>query len=211
MDVALARRFAATSGSAEELLSLSPDVVIGDAFVPPATRAALAARGIRLVQLPIVDSVARAKAQVLEIARLAGREQAGRALDARIDAALASAAPPRGAPPVSAIVWQAGGIVPGRNTLVADLLAHTGFTLQSAARGMGQADYLPLEDVLADPPRVLLVAGKAGPRENRLLGHPALAALTHTKRAALDPSLLWCGGPTVVRAAQRLAAIRRSL
>lgn len=211
MDLKVARRFRATSGSAEEVLALSPDVVVADEFLPVATRAALVGRGIALVELPIVSSVAQGKEQVLQLARLAGREKAGVLLNARIDAALARAAAPGGAAPVPALVWQGGGIVPGGNTLVADLLARTGFTLQSAARGMGQADYLPLEEVVADPPAVLLVAGDAGTQENRLLTHPALASLATTRRAALDPSLLWCGGPTIIRAAERLARIRRSL
>ena len=38
------------------------------------------------------------------------------------------------------LLWQAGGIVPGEATLIAELLAHTGFASHAAARGLGQAD-----------------------------------------------------------------------
>jgi iron complex transport system substrate-binding protein len=44
-----------------------------------------------------------------------------------------------------------------------------------------------------------------------MLDHPALKKLHGTRREVLDPSLLWCGGPTVIRAAERLGAIRRSI
>ncbi len=208
MDVARARQFHAVSGSVEEILSLRPDVVISDDFLPPATAGALQALAIPVERLPIANSVEASKAQVTRIAAIAGHPERGRALVARIDAALARAAPPPGAAPVSAVVWQSGGIVPGDASLIGDLLRRTGFRSLSAARGLGQADVLPLEAMLADPPRVILAAGNPLASEDRLLAHPALAALTGTRRKRLEPALLWCGGPTIIRAAARLAQVR---
>lgn len=209
MDVAQARRFPATSGTVEEIVALSPAVVVAGTFTPPATRSALARLGIPLVELPIATSVDESLRQVRQLAALAGQPARGEALVQRIARALAAAAPPAG-PPVPALVWQSGGIVPGERTLIADLLRRTGFANAAAARGLGQADFLPLERVLADPPRLILAAGdRSG--EDRLLAHPALAHLPATTRTRLDPSLLWCGGPTIIRAATRLAAVRRGL
>ncbi len=211
MGVEKARRYAVTSGSVEEILALAPDVVVADEYVPAASRAALEQLGIRLVSLPIARSVAQSREQVGELARLAGHPERGRALDARIKRALENAAPEPGARPVSAVVWQGGGIVPGGDTLIADLLRRTGFASLSASRGMRQADVLPLEQLLADPPRLILAAGDPRASEDRMLSHPALEALAGTRRERFDRSLLWCGGPTIIRAAQRLADIRRSL
>ncbi|MEO6093171.1 MAG: ABC transporter substrate-binding protein [Novosphingobium sp.] len=211
MDVALARRFRAVSDSAEEVLALAPDVVIAGSFLSPAMISALRRTGVRLVQIPIATSVAASEAQVRAIAGIAGRPERGEALVVRIEAALAEAAPPPDSRPIAAVVWQSGGLVPGDVTLIADLLRRTGFANFSGARGMRQADYLPLETMLADPPQVILAAGNARSQEDRLLRHPALAALTETRRAALDPSLLWCGGPTIVRAAERLGQVRRGV
>ncbi|MBA3054329.1 MAG: ABC transporter substrate-binding protein [Sphingomonadales bacterium] len=210
MDVAFARRLPATTGTVEEIVALRPDLVISGNFISPATRSALARLHIPLAELPIASSVDESIAQVRRIARLTGHPERGEALVARIESALREAAAPSG-PPVSAIVWQAGGIVPGDATLIADLLRRTGFTSLSATRGLGQADYLPLERMLADPPRVILAAGNARSAEDRLLAHPALAALTHTAREPLAPALLWCGGPTIIPAAARLAQVRRAL
>lgn len=210
MDVALARRFAATSGTVEEVLALRPDVVVTGNFTPPATRAAITGLGMRLEEVPIAVSVAESKAQVRRIAMLAGHPERGEALARRIDAALAEAAPPPG-PPILTVVWQSGGIVPGPRTLIAELLGRTGFRHAAAERGMKQADFLPLETMLADPPALILAAGHLHAEEDRLLAHPALAALKHTRREPLDPGLLWCGGPTIIRAAERLRAIRAGL
>ncbi len=209
MDLARARQFRAVSGSAEEVLALRPDMVISDQFLPPATADALAILAIPVERLPIASSVEASKAQVMRLATIAGHPDRGRALIARIDAALAKAAPRPGVPPIAAVVWQSGGIVPGPASLIGDLLRRTGFRQISAARGMKQADLLPLEAMLADPPQVILAAGNPLGNEDRLLAHPALVALHGTRRVRFDPALLWCGGETIIRAAERLAEVRR--
>jgi iron complex transport system substrate-binding protein len=211
MDLATARRFAATGGTVEEVLALRPDMTVSGNFMSPATVSAMARLGLRLEQLPIASTVSASEAQVRQIAILAGHPQRGEALIARIETALAAAAPPPGVVPVSAVVWQSGGMVPGNTTLIAELLRRTGFSSHSAARGLKQADILPLEAMLADPPAVILSAGDARSNEDRLLSHPSLAGLKGTRRERLDSSLLWCGGPTIIRAAKRLGEVRRSL
>lgn len=210
MDLATARRFAATGGTVEEVLALHPDLVIGSTYMSPATTAALGRLGVRLEQVGIAPTVADSIAQVRQIAALAGHPERGEALVERIEAALAANRPPAG-PPVAALVWQSGGMVPGNETLIADLLRRTGFANAAAMRGLGQADRLPLETVLADPPRVIFAAGDGRGNEDRMLVHPALQHLAGTRRARFEPALLWCGGPTIIRAANRLGAVRRSL
>jgi len=211
MGVDRARRYPVTSGSLEEVLALGPDIVVADEFLPAPTRTALADLGITLVSLPIAHSVAESSEQVTELARLAGHPERGRALNARVASALASAAPSGKARRISAVVWQGGGIVPGEDTLIVDLLERIGFASLSAAQGMRQADFLPLETLLADPPELILAAGDPRANGDRMLSHPALASLKGTRRERLDPTLLWCGGPTIIRAAARLAEVRRSL
>lgn len=204
MPLAEALRFRATGGTVEEVLALDPDVVVGSTFMAPATRAAFERLGVRVEAVGIASMVADSAAQVRQLAVLAGHPERGDVLVARIDAALAAAR--SDGPPIPAILWQPDGIVPGDGALVSELMRRAGFANQSAARGMAQADYLSLERLLADPPRVLLVAGRERGQE-----HPALAALPAMERAAFDPALLYCGGPTIIRATERLAQIRRGL
>lgn len=211
MDMAVARRFRTTGGTVEEVLALKPDMVVAGSFLPPATRSAFERLGIAVVSFGIEHDVAQSLAQVRRLARLSGNGRRGQVLAARIERALDEAAPAPRARPIAALVWQSGGIVPGKDALVSDLLARTGFASHSARRGMGQADYLPLEAMLADPPELILAAGSAGDGENRMLSHPALAAMKGTARARFDPSLLYCGGPSIIRAAGRLAQVREEL
>ena len=215
MDLAVARSFRATGGTAEEVIALHPDVVIAGAFLPPATRSAFARLGVRVETLGIANNVPASLVQVRQIAAWAGHPARGEALVQRIETALARAAPQgaqaRSAPPIEAVLWEEGGMVPGADTLVSDLMRRTGFANFAAARGMRQADRLPLELMLAHPPRVILVAGDARADSDRLLRHPALAGLTGTARARFDPALTYCGGPTIARAVARLAEVRATL
>lgn len=210
MDLATARQFRATGGSVEEVLALKPDLVVDGNFTPPATRAALERLGLKLEQVPIAATVPDSVAQVRHLAALAGHPERGEVLVRSIQGALAASKAPASAP-VPALVWQGGGIVAGEGTLITALLAHTGFTNAAAARGLSQASHLPLEDMLAKPPRVILAAGNSHGEEDRLLSHPALAGLKGTTRAPLEPSLLWCGGPTIAKTLARLAEVRRTV
>ncbi len=140
--------------------ALNPDLVVADNFLPPATAAALAALGIR------VDAVAdrcigrcQQGAGAAAGARWRGMPTRGRALNRPDRRRAGQCRAAVRCSPVSAVVWQSGGIVPGDATLIADLLRRTGFRNLSAARGLGQADVLPLEAMLADPPQVILAAG----------------------------------------------------
>ena len=211
MDLATARRFAVTGGTAEEVLALRPDVVVAGTFLPPATRAAFERMGMRVASFAIDHDVAQSLAQVRAMAALAGHPDRGERLAAQIEHALADAAPGRGEGPVSAVMWQSGGIVPGDDSLVSDLMRRTGFSSHSAAQGLRQADYLPLERMLADPPDLILAAGSPGDGEDRMLSHPALDALRGVEQARFSPQLLYCGGPTIIRAGRRLARVRKGL
>jgi iron complex transport system substrate-binding protein len=202
MPLAQARRYRATGGTVEEVLALGPDLVVADPFMAPATRAAFERLGIRVETVGIASSVAESEGQVRRLAALAGHHERGEALVAEIEAALVDT---RRAGDVPALLWQQGGLVPGEGTLAAELLAHTGFASHSAARGLGQGAYLPLEEVLADPPHLILSAGS-----ERAQAHPALRSLD-ARYVELDPALLYCGGPTIPKLAKRLAEVRDTL
>ncbi|WP_017664129.1 ABC transporter substrate-binding protein [Porphyrobacter sp. AAP82] len=199
---ATAARYGVTGGTAEEVIAAAPDLVLASIFLPQPTRAALERAGLRVETFGSPVSIAESAAQVRSLAALAGRADAGEALAARI-----AATPPAPGAPIDALLWQPGEIVAGEQTLVAELLREAGFASDAVRRGLGQADRVSLEAVLADPPQVLLVAGDAAGQR-----HPVLAqGLTGTHVAAFDPSLIYCGGPTVLRARARLAGIRAAL
>jgi len=204
MPLDLARSFHSTSGAVEEVLALQPDVVVAGSFLAPATRAAFERLGMRVETVDVASNFGEARDQVRTLAALAGHTDRGEELVARIDAALEASAG-HGAP-IDTLLWQEGGIVPGPESLVAAILDHSGFALHSAARGLGQGAYLPLEQVLADPPHLLLTSS-----DERMLSHPVLGQLSDMRHESFDPSLFYCAGPSVPRALERLADIREGL
>lgn len=203
MDVARAKQFGVTGGTVEEVLALKPDMVVASEYMPPATRAGLEDFGVRVETFGIASTVEQSDAQIRRLAALSGNAAGGEILVDRIDAALVAAAPPPGSAPIPAVLWQPSGIVPGEGVLVSELLRRAGFASHSAAIGMGQGDYLSLEHMIANPPQVLLVAG-----QERSQLHPALDALPQMHRETFDPGLLYCGGPTIIRALARLKDVR---
>jgi len=205
-----ARRFAVTSGTAEEVVALAPDIVIAGSHVAPSTISALHRMNIPLIQIGVPESIDESSAQVRTIAAAIRQRARGEALVARIDDAV-RAASASSAAPSGALIWQGGGLVPGDGTLASELLRVTGFRNLSADYGLKQWDVLPLEYMVAKPPRVLLSVG-AHDRSDRMLGHPVLARLKHQIAVRRYPEkLLHCGGPTIIEAVGHLAQIRRTL
>jgi iron complex transport system substrate-binding protein len=209
--LATARRFAATSGTAEEVVALRPDIVLAGAHVSPATLAALKRLKVPVQTFPVPESVAQSVVQVRAIAMAAGHPERGEALVRRIEQAVARArqvAARQGAA-VPALIWQGSGLVPGANTLADEMLRVAGFRNMSAAYGLKQWDVLPLEHLAARPPRVLLSDRTTG---DRMTGHRVLRRLDRPiTRAQFDERLLSCAGPVIIRALDRFAAVRASL
>ena len=203
MEVARAEEFGVTGGTVEEILALEPDIVLGSTFMAPATRNALDQLGLRVESFGSPATAGESVEQVRALAALTGNTKAGEALVERIEASPAAA----GVGQISALLWQPGQIVPGQNTLVAEHIRAAGFADYAAERGLAQADYIALEQILSDPPDLLLVAGNsAGQR------HPILAgALPSMRVAEYYPSLLYCGGPPIRAARERLKALHDSM
>jgi iron complex transport system substrate-binding protein len=207
----IARRYKATSGTAEEVVALSPDIVIAGQHVSPSTIHSLEKMGIRLFKFPVPQTIAESETQVRAIAALAGHPDRGERLVSAMEGAVIAARPARpGAVP--ALIWQGGGLVPGKGTLADTLLQTAGFRNLSASYGLKQWDVLPLEYLVARPPRLLLSVGLGADTGDRLLGHPVMQKLaSRITFRPYSPRLMSCGGPTIIDALARLTQIRKEM
>ncbi len=195
-----ARRLPAHGGTAEEVIRLRPDLVIAGIHTPAATRWAFARLGVPVVTVGVPASVTQSLAEIRRLAAVVGEPAAGEALVAEIEGTLDRAR--TAGPPVAALLRTPAGVVPGAGTLIADVMARTGFRNAAGDLGLAAWDVLPLERLLLAPPAVLFVDGQTRP-------HPALARL----EARLRPfpmRLLNCGGPTITALARTFAAERRA-
>jgi iron complex transport system substrate-binding protein len=202
-----------TYESAEEILILRPDLVLTARHSSPATRAALGRLGIRAELFGVPNTVEESLAQVMQVATAVGHPDRGRALVARIRAALAQAAPAPGTPVLTALTYQSGGFATAQGTLMDEMMRRAGFVNIASRYGLKRTGNIPLERLIADPPDVLL-AGQLKPGAptwaDRVLAHPALARVAgRMHRADFPQQLTFCGGPVLIDAARMLAKARR--
>jgi iron complex transport system substrate-binding protein len=201
-----------THETAEEVIALKPDLVLASRHSALATRNALRRLGIEVALFDVPETIPASIAQVRQMAGAVGHPERGDALIAQIGAALAAARAPEGAAPIPALILQPNGFTVGKGTLSDEVMRHTGFVNVAARYGIGAAGNVPLERLIADPPRVLLAGvpwpGAPGWAE-RILRHPALSALSgQIRRAELPERLMYCGGPVLIGMAETLAAAR---
>jgi iron complex transport system substrate-binding protein len=177
-----------------------------------ATRHALTRVGIRFELFDVPSSIEESIAQVRAVAKLIDRVAAGEALVERIHAAMAAARPPAGFVPLTAAVYQPGGLSAGLRTVTGELMRVAG--LENVAERYGIQDFrpLPLELLVASPPQVLLV-GETEPnaptQAERVVQHRALRAIeSRMQREVFPVRQLYCAGPTMIDALGTLAQAR---
>ncbi|WP_253190438.1 ABC transporter substrate-binding protein [Sphingomonas sp. LM7] len=207
----VARRFAVNHGTAEEILALRPDLVIADSFTSPSTREAFARAGLKTLYLGWASTIDQSKAQVREIAAAVDAVPAGEAMLSRIDKAVTDAQTDR--PLVPALLWIGGNTVSGGGTLLDEMMVKAGFSDHAAHYGLQNTGYLPIEHVVVDPPRVMLVPDQsgrdAGSRAAQMRGWALARARAKVHHARFERSLVNCGGPVIAKAMTRLAEVRR--
>ncbi len=203
-----------TYASAEEVLALRPDLVLSGRPVAPATREALVRFGVPMVLFGVPESLAASLAQVREVAHAVNRVGRGEKLVSEILTAVEAAKPTAGFPGLTALIYQAGGFAVARGTLMDEMMRLAGFENAASRYGLTRTGNVPLENLIADPPDVLLAAqGEPGAPTwaDRILAHPALRKVAHRMhRVAFPQQLTFCGGPVLIAAAAMLASARQA-
>ena len=199
----VAQRFRTTTGTAEEVIALKPDLVVASSFTAPATRAAFARAGLKTLYLDSPTTIAASKVQIAELAAAVGAQAKGAALNARIDAAVAAAHP--GAARPAALLFIGGDLASGGGNLLDELLTTAGFRNAAADYGLSFTGTLPVETIVSRPPGVILApdfGGRTAVLRRRILG-------ASVPELPFARSLINCGGPTIPAALARLAAIHK--
>ena len=210
----VARRFPFTWGSIEEVVALRPDLVLTSGMGGPDLTGVLPRLNITQARFGVPDTVEQSLAQIRRVALLVGHPERGAALSARIAAALAAAGPRPGQPRLGALIYEYHGLASGPGTLVDELMRRTGFENLAPRYGLKRTGEVPLESLIADPPQMLL-SGRLAPGEpvwaDRVLSHPALAALSpRMRRETFPETLMFCAGPSLIPASAALARAREN-
>ncbi|AGH50842.1 ABC transporter periplasmic protein [Sphingomonas sp. MM-1] len=191
-----------STGSAEEVLALQPDLVIASPSRRRETVAILKARNLPILSLPSAQSYADIVSQVRQVAGAIGHPERGEALIHRMDQALARLRPAPGAP--VAAYYQRRGYLTGSGTLIDDLMTRAGAVNLAGRLGRPALSQLSVEEMVAARPDYLIVDGDGAATDlgTEMLQHPALAAIP---RVHLPMAWTVCGGPAYVLAAESLS------
>jgi len=191
-------------GLAEEIVPLSPDLVIAGVYTTRMTVAFLERLGIPVMDLDVPTTLEAVRAQIRQVAEALGRDAAGDAMIADLDSALSDDETASESARPTALVLRPNGFTAGPGSLVDTLLTRAGLVNLAAELqpdGFGQ---LALEKIVAAQPDILILnADPDAPPSmaQSLLEHPALADLKQSAMVVTVPTRLWtCAGPQLADA-----------
>ena len=208
-----ARGYVINHGQAEEIYMLDPDLVLAGAFTPRHTVDMLENLGIRVEVFDITTSVDGVRGQLRKMGTALHRQAAASEMIAEFDARLAQLRRPVQTRP-SAMLYYANGYTSGEQTLANDILDLAGFRNSAIAAGYEWGMKMPLEVLALSNPDLVITTQPypGGSRAEDVMIHPAVRALRASRAATAMTDSDWvCGTPFVLRAAERLAQVRRAI
>ncbi len=189
--------------SAEEVLAIHPDLLVGMPARRGAVMNALKDRGYPSLDVKRAESFADITREMRKVARAVGHAERGDALVAGMERELATLPKPgRGR---VAAYYQRRGYMTGTGTLVDDLMQRVGLVNLASKLGKPSLSTLSLEEMVAAKPDFIIVESGSDTvtdQGTEMLHHPALQNIP---RIRLPQAWTVCGGPAYVDAARSLA------
>ena len=191
------------SASAEEILVIEPDLILGMPAGQGSVLTALSGRNYRTVDLKNADSYSDIVEQIRVVAAAVGHPARGEALIARMNRELAAL--PRPGRGRVAAYYQRRGFLTGTGTLVDDMMARVGLTNLAGKLGKPVLSTMSLEEMMVAQPDYLVVESatdRVTDQGTEMLHHPLLRDIP---RLRIPEAWTVCGGPAYVDAARSLA------
>jgi iron complex transport system substrate-binding protein len=214
---ARAHAFPTASRSAERILLLRPDLVVGAPFRQREALVSLKERGVRMLDVPKEDDLPGIEKTITTIAEAVGHPERGQALIASIRARVAriSSQPGRGR---VAAYYQRQGFLTGTGTLVDDMMGRLGLVNLARRLKLPPLSRLSLEQMALARPDFLVMesaTARVSDQGTEMLHHPLLdRVVSPSHRLYIPQALTVCGGPSYPQAleilAERLRAADRS-
>jgi iron complex transport system substrate-binding protein len=184
--------------SAEELLAVKPDVVVLDSGVDARVRTLIKQAGLPTIDVPWTDSLDGIRKVTRQLATRLGVPERGEALIKGMDLQLAAARASAPHPQVATLLYEPNGYTVASG-LTNEVMEMAGLKNAAASFAPTRLGTIPVEEVVANPPELLILNGDPADKDSRaalVLHHPALNALparTHVEWLTLMPLL--CPGP----------------
>lgn len=208
-----AMRYVTNHGQAEEVYMMQPDLVLAGRFTPEATVDMLEGLGIPVVIFDITKSIDGVRDQISQMGEVLHRQEAAAELLASFDArraALEVALPER----PSAMLYYANGYTSGAESLANEILDLAGFSNAAIEAGYEWGQKMPLEVLALTNPDLVITSQPypGGSRAEDVMAHPVVKAMKADRTSTAMADHDWvCGTPFVLRAAEKLAALRREM
>ncbi len=189
--------------SAEQLLAMKPDLVIGMPARRSAAMRMLNSQNYPMLDLTSADTLDAIYASIRAAAAALGHPSRGEAMIAQMKADLARL-PKNGGGKVAAY-YQRRGFMTGTGTLIDDLMTRMGLVNLAAKLGKPPLSQLSVEEMVAARPDYLIVesaTAKVTDQGTEMLHHPALRDIP---RISVPQAWTVCGGRAYVRAARTIA------
>jgi iron complex transport system substrate-binding protein len=203
-EAAKARGLPLLGNSAEQILAIEPDLIVGMPATGSGPLAALPAADYRLVDLDLADRLEGVYATIRQTAAAVGHPGRGEALVARMEGELA------GLPTVGrgrvAAYYQRRGYMTGTGTLIDEMMGRVGLVNLAAKLGKPPLSQLSLEEMVAANPDFLIVESATdivNDQGSEMLHHPALKDIP---RISISQAWTVCGSPAYTQAARSIAA-----
>ena len=195
-------------GTAEEILRLKPDIVIGGRFTSQYTRQLLAELGYPVIDIAPALTLLDVEQNLRKVAVAIGRESQAEKLIARMRVSVHTLETTRPAATPEAVVLRAGGFTVGAETLAHQLMWLAGLRNLAAEKGLDRWGSLSMETLLLSRPDLIVFMGYRSndmSLANAIFQHPALAKLSGTVDTVTVPSKYWsCGLPESLVSAELL-------
>ncbi|MGQ2935675.1 MAG: ABC transporter substrate-binding protein [Sphingopyxis sp.] len=192
------------SNSAEQILAIEPDLIIGMPASRSAALRALPKHTYPLLDLATANTLDEIYTSIRETAAAVGHPERGTALIARMERELAGLPKP-GKGRVAAY-YQRRGYMTGTGTLIDELMTRVGLVNLAGKLGKPPLSQLSLEEMVAAEPDFLIVESatdKVTDQGSEMLHHPALKGIP---RISVPQAWTVCSSPAYSQAARSMTA-----
>lgn len=192
------------SNSAEQILAIEPDLIIGMPASRSAALRALPRQDYPLLDLATANTLDEIYTSIRETAAAVGHPERGSALIARMQGELAGLPKP-GKGRVAAY-YQRRGYMTGTGTLIDELMGRVGLVNLAGKLGKPPLSQLSLEEMVAAEPDFLIVESATDvvtDQGSEMLHHPAIKDIP---RISIPQAWTVCGSPAYTQAARSMTA-----
>ena len=201
-EAAKARGLRLLSNSAEQILAIEPDLIVGMPASRSSALRALPEQNYPLLDLATANTLDEIYTSIDQTAEAVGHPERGAALIARMQGEL-TGLPKPGRGRVAAY-YQRRGYMTGTGTLIDELMTRVGLINLAGKLGKPPLSQLSLEEMVAAQPDFLIVESatdKVTDQGSEMLHHPALKDIP---RISIPQAWTVCGSPAYTTAARSI-------